>query len=111
MSLNSLGIFSATVNGTDAGTGPDTVTQQEGVGGLSIIAYTDNGAGDYSLQFNKVLSPSEYFVKCWNQTAAGKTNITYSVSTDTLAVKTYAGAAAVTATDAIFSVLVMPLKG
>ena len=110
MSFNALGFFSATVNGTAGGTGPDSVTQQEGVGGLSIGTYTDVGTGSYTLTFNKVIDPSEYVVLCWNQTAADKTNITWSVATNVLTVKTY-DTDAVTAADAIFSVLVMPIKG
>lgn len=115
MSLNALGIFSATVNGTAGGTGPDSVTQQEDVGGISIVTYTDVGAGSYTLAFNKVLDPSEYVILCWNQTvdAAGKTNITWTVDNSSghavLTVKTFA-VDAVTATDAIFSVVVMPVK-
>jgi len=110
MSLNSLGIFTATVNGTAGGTGPDTVTQQEGVGGLQIVTYTDVGTGSYTLTFNKVLDPSEYVVMCWNQTAAGANNITWSVATNVLTVKTFDTNAA-TAADAIFSVLVAGIKG
>lgn len=108
--LNRVGIFSAVVNGTGGGTGPDSVTQQEGVGGLGIKTYTDNGAGSYALQFTKVVSPSEYIVMLWNQTAAAKTSITGTVATDTLTVSSWAGAAGVTATDAIFSVLMFPVK-
>ncbi len=109
--LNILGMFSATVNGTAAGTGPDSVTQQEGPIGLGILTYTDVGAGSYTLKFNKVLDPSEFYITCWMQTvdAAGKTNITWTVATDTVTVKTFA-VDAVTATDAIFSILVIPLK-
>ncbi len=108
---NILGFFSATVNGTAGGTGPDTVTQQEGPTGLGILTYTDVGTGSYTLKFNKVLDPSEFFIMCWNQTvdAAGKSNITWTVATDTVTVKSFA-VDAVTATDCIFSIMVIPLK-
>lgn len=111
MSLNALGIFSATVNGTAGGTGPDSVTQQEGVGGISIVTYTDVGTGSYTLKFNKVLDPSEYVIYCWDQSvdAGGLTNISWTVATDTLTVKTF-DTDAVSAADAIFSVMVIPIN-
>lgn len=115
MSFNALGIFTAVVNGTAGGTGPDSVTQQEGVGGISIVTYTDVGTGSYTLAFNKVLDPTEYWIECYSQLVdgAGKTNISWTVDNSSghavLTVKTF-GTDAVTATDAIFSVMVAPIK-
>jgi hypothetical protein len=102
--------FSAIVNGTAAGTGPDSVTQQVGGEGLAITLYTDVGTGSYTLTFNKVIDPTEYMVLVWNQTAAAAGVLaTWSVATDVLTVKTF-DTDGKTAADAIFGVLLIPLK-